>query len=430
MGAPKTQDLESRETSEMTEWWLSCGRCGSRFEIGPLIFGCPACAREDVLSVLEAGCNPRVTPAAPDARRGPKDLRGYLDLLPGGDADGWVSLGEGGTALVRSRIIGRKLGIPNLYFKNETTNPTWSFKDRYVAVTVNVGRMLGYRRAVVSSTGNLGVSAAAYCAAAGMDCLFLAQPGTSRPIIEQAHLHGAHVLLLDRDDRQQVLEYLPRHRGWFPIGLFLSRSVNNPFGVEGYKTFAYEMIEDLGAPPAAVLFPCARGNGLYGAWKGFMEAEKWGWAEGLPAMVACQPTGANSLEVSLERRLDHAVELPPVESVAFSTNETVADDHALRAIRESGGAALSVGDEEILQATRDLGREGLYVEPSSALPVACLRQLMERLDFGPADAVVCVLTAAGVRWPGQMNTGKSPLPEIKGVPEEVDRYLQALGLAY
>jgi len=351
----------------------------------------------------------------------------YLDLLPGGDADDWVSLGEGGTNLQRSRVIGPRLGLGSLYFKNETTNPTWSFKDRYVAVTVNVARRFGFRRAVVSSTGNLGVSVAAYAAAAGMDCLFIALPGTARPILDQARLHGAHVVITGPQSRQEVFEHCARHEDWFPVGLFLDRPVQNPFGIEGYKTFAYEMIEALGRAPAAVLFPCARGNGLYGAWKGFREAREWGWASTLPAMVAGQPVGANSLEVSLGQGAERAVELPRIESVAFSAAETIADDHALAAIRESGGDALSVGDEEILDAARDLGREGLCVEASSALPVACLPRLLERRGFGADDPVVCVLTAAGMKWPEHLDLGGPPIVEVENDAHVLDAYLAGLG---
>ena len=227
-----------------------------------------------------------------------------------------MSLGEGDTPLVLSRVIGPRLGLSRLYFKNETVNPTWSFKDRYVAVTVNVARMLGYRRAVVSSTGNLGVSAAAYCAAAGLTCLFLAPRHTGGPLLSQARLHGAEVVRTTSEGRQVVFEHLARHRGWFPIGLFLPRPVHNPFGIEGYRTIAYEILEELGTAPAAMLFPCARGNGLYGAWKGFRDAQRWGWAADVPAMVACQPLGANSLEVSLRRGEAEVIELPPAESIA------------------------------------------------------------------------------------------------------------------
>ena len=406
---------------------MVCARCGCTFDLEPLVFGCPVCAPDGVQSVLDLRFRPHRTPTPFSARKGAAGVCRYLDLLPGGDAEEWVSLGEGGTNLQRSRVIGPRLGIEALYFKNETTNPTWSFKDRYVAVTVNIARRFGFRRVVVSSTGNLGVSVAAYAAAAGMDCLFIALPQTARPILDQARLHGAQVMITSPDSRQEVFEHCARHTDWFPVGLFLNRPIQNPFGIEGYKTFAYEMIEDLGRAPAAVLFPCARGNGLYGTWKGFREALEWGWASTAPAMVGCQPEGANFLEVSLRQGAEHAVELPRIESVAVSAAETIADDHALAAIRESGGDALSVTDGEILTAARELGREGLCVEASSALPVACLPRLVESHQFDPAAPLICVLTAAGIKWPDHLDLGGLPIDEVEYNVGVLDAYLAAFG---
>ncbi len=173
------------------EFDLVCPRCGASFALQPLVTGCPACSNAGAISVPEIRHRPQTTPVALTLRRGAPGLRRYADLLPGGPHADRISLGEGGTPLVRSRIIGPRLGLSHLYFKNEAANPTWSFKDRYVAVTINLARAFGYRRAVVSSTGNLGVSAAAYCAAAGIDCLFLAPPDTAGVILHQARLYGA-----------------------------------------------------------------------------------------------------------------------------------------------------------------------------------------------------------------------------------------------
>ena len=405
---------------------LRCGRCGSDHELAPLIFGCPRCAKGGVISVLEVEWIGQDAPTPLSARQG-KGLARYLDLMPGATSD-WVSLGEGDTGLVRSRSIGRRLGFDALYFKNETVNPTWSFKDRYVAVTINLAREFGFRRVVVSSTGNLGVSTAAYCAAAGLDCLFLAAPGTADAILAQAQLHGALVVMTTWDGRQPLFEHLARNRGWFPLGLFLPRPVHNPFGIEGYKTFAYETIEALGEAPAAMLFPCARGNGLYGAWKGFREARAWNWAKSLPAMVSCQPTGANSLEASLVAGAKAPLELPPIQSVAFSTMETVADGRALDAIRESGGNALSASDDEILAAQRALAEEGLFVEASSALPVACLPQLKASGRIDSRRPVVCVLTAAGIKWIDRLAFDRAAVVDLPPDPAAMDKLLAQRGL--
>jgi threonine synthase len=392
-----------------------------------MVFGCPACARGGTVSVVEVDYHWEDAPRPPWDPARPIGTNRYTDLLPGSPESDRITLGEGGTPLLLSRVIGPSLGLRRLYFKNETVNPTWSFKDRYVAVTVDAARRFGYRQAVVSSTGNLGVSAAAYCAAAGLRCLFLAPPETSSLFLDHARLHGAQVLVTTWEGRQPVFEYLARERDWFPVGLFLPRPVHNPFGIEGYRLIAYELLAELREPPAAVLFPCARGNGLYGTWKGFVDARQFGWTTLTPAMIACQPAGADSLEVSLRAGSAWVLELPPADSVAVSTRETVADTRALEAIRASGGTALSATDVDILAAVRELGREGLCVEASSALPVACLRRLMEA-DLVDRDApIVCVLTAAGIKWPEHM-VSRAPTPgPVEPTPEAVDRYLASVG---
>ena len=146
-------------------------------------------------------------------------------------------------------------------------------------------------------------------------------------------------------------------------------------------------------------------------------------------MVACQPEGANSLEVSLRGDLDHVVELPRFRSVAVSTSETVASAHALRAIRESGGDALSASDPAIMEAVRWLGEEGLYVETSSALPVACLPRLLESRTIDPDESIVCVLTAAGIKWPYTPISGLEPVVELSEDPQAVERFCHEIGAA-
>ena len=412
-----------------SEWWLECDQCGERLPLGAHLSGCPKFCHNSSGSVLETHFQPKKPPTPFRKRGAARGLLRYLDLLPGTKGREWIGLGEGGTPLLRSRVIGPRLGLNRLYFKNETVNPTWSFKDRYVAVTINMARSLGFRKFVVSSTGNLGVSVAAYSAAAGAECVFLAPPDTGQSLLNQARLYGARVVVSEDGCRRALLQRIAAHESWWPVSLFLPRAVQNPYGIEGYKSFAYELIEDLETAPAAALFPCARGNGLYGAWKGFRESLDWGWIERTPAMVACQPEGANSLEVSLRGDLDHVVELPRFRSVAVSTSETVASAHALRAIRESGGDALSASDPAIMEAVRWLGEEGLYVETSSALPVACLPRLLESRTIDPDESIVCVLTAAGIKWPHTPISGLEPVVELSEDPQAVERFCHEIGAA-
>jgi len=376
-----------------------------------------------MIRVLEVTYSTDEPPKPPSRRPYGNGLWRFADLFPDIDSDKRTTLGEGGTPLVESNIIGEKLGLKHLYFKNEFMNPTWSFKDRYVAVTISIARHLGYTKTVVASTGNLGVSAAAYSAAAGMDCLFIAPAEAPPPVLAQAHLHGATIVTTTWEGRHRFLAHVARNHNRFPVGLFMPMPIHNPFGIEGYKTIAYEIVEALGTAPAAVLFPSARGNGLYGAWKGFKEAKEWGWIDDLPAMVSCQPVGANSLEASLELGVSDPVELPPVRSVATSTTETVSDGRALSAIRESKGTALSASDEEILRAMGDLGREGLCVEAASALPVAGLPKLIESGFLKADDVVVCVLTAAGIKWPDQLLEQGLTTVDVDASEDAIDAFL-------
>ena len=363
-----------------------------------MVFGCPSCTRRKKIGVLDLTFAPSSAVKPLHARQG-YGVGRYLDLLPAGNRPDWISLGEGGTPLVLSKHIGPTLGLSRLYFKNEAANPTGSFKDRFVCVSINIARYFGFEKVVTTSTGNLGVSVAAYAAASGMDCAIVLPQEAPPAIVDELRRFGAQVFMTSFARRIQVFEEVARSGAWFPIFATFQRPVQNPFGIDGYKTFAYELTEQLGDAPQIVLFPCARGNGLYGAWKGFRDVSRYGWSRAAPAMVACQPVGSNSLEVSLARQSEHAIELPRAASIAKSAAEVVASDHALVALRESGGWAVSATDDEIQSATEELLHEGLAIETSAALPIACLKQLVRR-NLVPRDAsVVCVLTASGLRWP-------------------------------
>jgi len=374
-------------------WSLRCEGCGRRFAAFAASQGCPDCRAQG-----------RHTALAVEGR------------LPGAGDPGAVSLGEGGTPLLPAGRLGAALGMPHLHLKIEGANPTGSYKDRYVAATLNAVLPFGIDRIVVSSTGNLGVSGAAYAAAAGLHCLFLAAAGLPASALAQAQAHGARVVLADPARRQALFEHAALQRGWFPIGLRMPRAVANPFGVEGYRAIAGELTAALGRPPDAVLFPCARGNGLHGTWLGFRDRPG-----PRPRMIACQPAQANSLEASLEAGCEVPLELPAAGSVAFSTCERQSDAMALRAIRESGGSAVSADDAAILAAQARLAAAGVFVEASSALPLACLPRLLAEGVVRPDDTVVCLLTAGGIRWTEHLPAADA-VPQVEGTTA-LDRYL-------
>jgi threonine synthase len=346
--------------------------------------------------------------------------------LPLGDGDPHVSLGEGSTPLIRSLKVGAQLGLPSLYFKNEAVNPTLSFKDRYAAVTVSMAVRLGFKKVVVSSTGNLGAAVAAYTAAAGLVCVVLCARHAPAAIIEEIMRYGALPVRIEGVDRFALVEHLAVHRGWYPAALFLEAPVHNPYGVEAYKTIAYELVQDLGDSPDVVVFPCARGNGLYGAWKGFKELAEAGVVQRLPRMVACQPAAANSLEQSVAK--GDIVRIAPSVSIAASITEEIADRHAFDAIRASAGVAVSVSEAAIADAVRQLGAEGIWVEPSSAATVAALPLLLERGAIRRSDTIVAVLTGSGAKWAGIVGWDADGIDRIEGRPEELESCLHNHGI--
>lgn len=402
---------------------LVCPRCRFSADLGPAFFGCPRCDAQNRLSVLHVHYPdirvPDVAPFTP--RHG--TFWDYGPRLPLPDPSFRLSLGEGNTPLVRSHRLAGELGIPEVYLKNEGANPTGSFKDRYAAVTLSMACAFGFKKVVVSSTGNHGAATAAYAAAAGLTCLVLGAPRMPAAIVEQISRSGALPVIVDGPDRFSLVETLAARHGWFPAGLFLETRVHNPFGVEAYKTIAYEIVRDLGDVPDAVVFPSARGNGLFGAWKGFNELMELGVTRRRPRMIACQPTAAATIERSLAA--GSVTRVTPGESVAVSITEEIADGCAVDAVRLSGGAAVSVDDEAALGATSALAADGLWVEVSSGVAVAGLRRLIEQGRLRDVTRVVVILTGAGIKWcdPAAGRT----VARIHGLLEELERVLGARG---
>lgn len=372
---------------------FACDRCGFNGPVTSPFKGCPTCGENSTLRLC-------YEPSAEEIRRAitTQRSRGALAALnPFYDERRWASLGEGYSGLVRSSRIGAKLGLQNLYFKNECCNPTGSFKDRYVWLTVNIARDMGYRGVVVSSTGNLGVSTAAYAASAGLDCIFVAGRGAPNGFLADAKRLGAVLVSASRERRFEIFELLSDCDGWFPMGLFMPRRFQNPFGVHAYRSIAYEIVLDLGFAPDVVVFPAARGNNLYGAYLGFESLKAAGIIAQIPRLVAAQPAAANTIEMSLAQCVSTSVCLENhIVSIAASAAESEASNYAIEAIRCTKGWGVSASEDQIRRATSSLASEGFIVDPAAALTVAALPNFIDRLD---RDAVcVAVLTGAGTRW--------------------------------
>src|SRR5712692_1324601 len=255
---------------------LQCLRCRRRFDEARLFTGCPDCRAQGVAVNLtvEYDLAPLAGVTADTFAAGGKGLWRFRHLLPARSARP-VSLGEGATPLVHLERLGQRLGLPRLYAKDESQNPTWSYKDRLCAVAVTHGVETGARVITISSTGNHGASTAAYAARAGLPCVIFtlaSVPDTMKTLMQA---YGAAVVACPTSEsRWQLMREGIERLGWYPTSGFVTPPIgSNPYGIEGYKSLAYEIVEDLGwTAPDRCVVPSGYSDGLFGIWKGMQEA--------------------------------------------------------------------------------------------------------------------------------------------------------------
>ncbi len=327
----------------------------------------------------------------------PGVLQAFADRLPVSDRTPLLTLREGNTPLVPSVSIGRELQGAELYFKWEGANPTGSFKDRGMVVAVAKAVEAGARAVVCASTGNTAASAAAYAARAGLRCLVVLPEGAvATGKLAQARMHGAVVasVACSFDAALRLVREASER-----LGLALVNSLN-PYRLEGQKTAAFEILDQLGEPPRAVVLPVGNAGNITAYWRGFCEATE---PDRRPRMWGVQAEGAAPIV------LGRPVERPQTVASAIRIGRPASWEGAVRAAAESGGRIFAVSDEEILLAQARLAsEEGLFVEPASAASVAGLLRLARegvRLE-GP---VVAVLTGHGLKDPATAERAPQPV---------------------
>ncbi len=397
---------------------LECLRCGAGFNDPWMFEGCPKCAEEGYNVNLSAVNLSAMTPSGaahrPGSPRAPHpggdqaegSLWRYRDMLPVA-TEYITTLGEGQTPLLKLQSLGGKLGINSLYLKDEGRNPTWSYKDRFCSVAVSKARELGAKVVTISTSGNHGAATAAYAAKAGLPCVVFTIPDVPDTIKTLMQVYGAYLVVVPTArDRWTLMRQCIDQFGWYPASGYMNPPVgSNPWGIEGYKTIAYEIVEQLGGrSPEWVIVPTAYGDGLYGTWKGFKELKTLGAIDRLPKMVAAERFGSLArtlelgLELGLDRELDHVAEVPASPSVAFSIANGISTYQALKALKESQGLAITASDEEIMGMQKLLAAsEGVYGEASSVIALNTAAKLREQGEAGDDDVVVAVLTSSGLK---------------------------------
>jgi len=403
---------------------LRCDDCGRGVGLGQPVTLCPRCG-----GLLEYEYNlsqiaDLAGPAA--ARRGAEmGIWRWRPLLPPAATE--VSLGEGDSPLIDVGPLATRLRLPGLLLKNDAMMPTGSFKDRGFALAVSVAAGHGLTAGFTYSSGNAGASFAAYAARAGLRATVFVEAAANETKVATIGLYGAAVYRLHYDSSAEIFAALDElaRRGAYSFVNFV-----NPVRHEAMKTYAYEICERLGwRAPDVMVHPVGTGGGLWGAWKGFGELRALGLIDRLPRMIGVQP----AVCAPLVDAFDHG--RPETGTVGDATRtqaQSIAGDsmirggrRVLRAVRESGGAAIGVSEDEITGAVRDLGAAGIAGEPSAAASVAALATARDRGLVGADDTVVAVITGAALKQPEAVRRiAPAPRGDVRA---EAGAWLRLLG---
>jgi threonine synthase len=318
-------------------------------------------------------------------------LNRYSDFLPVTPATPLITLGEGDTPIVKSRILEKELGCGELYFKLEGCNPTGSFKDRGMVVAVAKAVENGSQSIICASTGNTSASAAAYGARFGLKTIVIIPKGKiAMGKLAQALVYGAQIIDI-RGNFDQALQIVRALTQKYPVTLVNSL---NPDRIEGQKTAAFEIIDDLGDAPDYLFIPVGNAGNITAYWKGFVEYHRAGKASHTPKMMGFQAAGAAPIV------LDKVVKQPKTIATAIRIGNPASWQKAIAARDESGGIIDCVSDDEIMNAYRMAAvKEGIFGEPASAASLAGLIKLAKKKDFS-GKRVVCIVTGTGLKDPG------------------------------
>src|SRR5881227_1925077 len=381
---------------------LECSLCGKRHEAGAIANLCdcggPLLVRYD-LSILRHRWPRR------EVSNGPASMWRYAPVLPAA-AESVVTLGEGWTPLLRTCRLGARIGADAIWVKDEGLNPTASFKARGLSCAISMCKELGIRKVAIPSAGNAASALAAYAAAAGIEAhIFMPRDVPQSNYIE-CKAYGAHVTLVDgliSDCGRMVAERGPQE-GWFDVS-----TLKEPYRIEGKKTMGYEVAEQMvWELPEAIFYPTGGGVGMIGMWKAFDEMERLGWiGSRRPNMIAvqaegCQPVVRAYLENEPRSRFwegAHTV------ASGLRVPKPLGDFLVLQAVRESGGTAIAVNDEQMLEAGVQMASdEGIFAAPEGAACVDAAARLLRSRFLKSTDRIVIYNTGSGLKYPAAYST--------------------------
>ena len=378
---------------------LECFDCGATCDLAQPRSVCPACGRP-LLARYDLARVRATTPRDGLGAFG-SDLWRYRAVLPFAPDFAAVRLGEGGTPLLPIARLADATGVAELWLKEESGNPTQSFKARGLALAVNGALAFGVRGIALPSAGNAGSAAVAYAAAAGLPCRVAMPKDTPEPFVLETRAFGAEVRLVEgtiADAGRLVAEWAPAPE-WWNVATF-----KEPFRLEGKKTLGYEIAEQLAwRLPDVILYPTGGGTGLVGMWRAFRELAALGWTEGpMPRLVAVQVAGCAPVVRAIAAGEARVKPWENARTVASGLRvpSPFADTLILAGIRESGGTAVAVSEEDMLDSLHEIAAlEGVYACPEGAATLAALRHLRRSGEVKAGDRVVIYDTGSGLKYP-------------------------------
>lgn len=378
---------------------LECAYCSETFEPNRLLNLCPECQKP--LSAKYDLAKVKKTLTKESLKNRESSLWRYREVLPVVNDENIVTLGEGWTPLLKAERLAESFPIRlDLYIKDESNNPTQSFKSRGMTAAVSMAKELGVTKLAVPSAGNAAGALAAYAARAGMEAHIYMPQDTPRANIVECEQSGAFVTLIDGLITDCGAEIAKRKEaeGWFDVS-----TLKEPYRLEGKKTMGYEIAEQFDWDlPDVILYPTGGGTGLIGMWKAFGEMEEMGWiGSKRPRMVSVQSTGCSPIVDAFRAGKRFADEFQNAATVASGLRvpKAVGDFMIIDALNESKGNAVAVTDQALTLAVKEIGSaEGLFVAPEGAACLPALKKLIEDGFVNESEKVVIYNTGAGVKY--------------------------------
>lgn len=369
---------------------FSCIRCQTDLVVGDYPEGCPACLARGEPSTVRSRYRQWPVTLSDGRNRG---MERYAAWMP---YTSWVSLGEGGTSYASFSSLADELNAAAIFIKNEGQNPSGSHKDRMSCLAVTRALDVGATKIVAASSGNGGASLALYAAAAGLQCCIVATPALSSIYRRAIEMTGAEIVTAPESlDRWQYVARMTKERGWFPATNYLDPPVgSNHFGLDGLKTIAFEIFEELGARMAdVVLVPTSRGDLIWGLHEGFGQLKAIGLIGSVPRLFAVEPFSRISAVLGGERITGSFPGSTKLTSIGGST----VTYQSIEAIRATGGGAVVVDDEAVARDQVRLARHGCYAELSSAAALTGLELLLKNRTIARDETVALIATSSGYK---------------------------------